>query len=110
MVAGFFEFIDLDSMVIAGSGNGMAEAGGIAGERLRSLIKRIERLEEERATIAADIREVYAEGKAAGFDVKIMRRVIRLRKMEKADRDEQETLLDLYLRAIGMGYGPGTAE
>ena len=88
----------------------MAEAGGIAGERLRSLIERIERLEEERATIAADIREVYAEGKAAGFDVKIMRRVIRLRKMEKADRDEQETLLDLYLRAIGMGYGPGTAE
>ena len=88
----------------------MAEAGGIAGERLRSLIERIERLEEERATIAADIREVYAEGKAAGFDVRIMRRVTRLRKMEKADRDEQETLLDLYLRAIGMGYGPGTAE
>ena len=88
----------------------MAEAGGIAGERLRSLIERIERLEEERMTIAADIREVYAEGKAAGFDVRIMRRVIRLRKMEKADRDEQETLLDLYLRAIGMDDGPGTAE
>ena len=88
----------------------MAEAGGIAGERLRSLIERIERLEEERAAIGADIREVYAEGKAAGFDVRIMRRVIRLRKMEKADRDEQETLLDLYLRAIGMGHGPGTAE
>ncbi len=88
-VAGFFEFIDLDSMVIAGSGN------GIAGERLRSLIKRIERLEEERAVIAADNREVYTEGKAAGFDVRIMNPVIRLRKMEKADRDEQETLLDL---------------
>ena len=88
----------------------MAEAGGIAGERLRSLIERIERLEEERATIAADIREIYAEGKAAGFDVRIMRRVIRLRKMEKAERDEQETLLDLYLRAIGMDDGPGTAE
>ena len=88
----------------------MAEAGGIAGERLRSLIERIERLEEERATIAADIREIYAEGKAAGFDVRIMRRVIRLRKMEKADRDEQETLLDLYLRAIGMDDGAGTAE
>ena len=82
MVAGFFEFIDLDSMVIAGSGKKMAEAGGIAGERLRSLIKRIEGLEEERATIAADIREVYTEGKAAGFDVRTMRRVIRLRKME----------------------------
>ena len=88
----------------------MAEAGGVAGERLRSLIERIERLEEERATIAADIREIYAEGKAAGFDVRIMRRVIRLRKMEKAESDEQETLLDLYLRAIGMDDGPGTAE
>ena len=88
----------------------MAEAGGVAGERLRSLIERIERLEEERATIAADIREIYAEGKAAGFDVRIMRRVIRLRKMEKSERDEQETLLDLYLRAIGMDDGPGTAE
>ena len=88
----------------------MAEAGGITGERLRSLIERIERLEEERATIAADIREIYAEGKAAGFDVRIMRRVIRLRKMEKAERDEQGTLLDLYLRAIGMDDGPGTAE
>ena len=74
---------------------------------MRSLI---ERLEEERATIAADIREACTEGKAAGFDVRIMRRVIRLRKMEKADRDEQETLLDLYLRAIGMGDGPGIAE
>ena len=80
----------------------MAEIGGIAGERLRSLIERIERLKEERAAIAGDIREVYAEGKAAGFDAKIMRQVIRLRKMEKADRDEQETLLDLYRRAIGM--------
>ena len=85
-------------------------AGGIAGERLRSLIERIERLEEERATIAADIREVYAEGKAAGFDVRIMRRVVRLRKMEKTERDEQETPLELYLRAIGMDDGPGTAE
>ena len=80
----------------------MAEVGGIAGDRLRSLVERIERLEEERGTIAADIREVYAEGKTAGFDVKIMRQVIRLRKMEKADRDEQESLLDLYRRAIGM--------
>ena len=80
----------------------MAEVGGIAGDRLRSLIERIERLEEERGMIAADIREVYAEGKAAGFEVKIMRQVIRLRKMEKADRDEQETLLELCRRAIGM--------
>ena len=80
----------------------MAQVGGIAGEHLRSLIERIEHLEEERSGIAGDIREVYSEGKAAGFDVKTMRQVIRLRKMEKADRDEQEALLDLYRHAIGM--------
>ena len=85
----------------------MAEVGGIAGDRLRSLIERIERLVEDRAAINNDIKEVYAEGKAAGFDVKIMRQLIRLRQMEDADRDEQETLLDLYRRAIGMDAGPG---
>ena len=85
----------------------MAEVGGIAGERLRSLIERIERLLEDRAAINNDIREVYAEGKAAGFEVKIMRQLIRLRKMEEADRDEQETLLELYRRAIGMDAGAG---
>ena len=61
----------------------MAEVGGIAGERLRSLIERIERLEDDRAAIAGDIREVYAEGKAAGFDAKIMRQVIRLRRWRR---------------------------
>lgn len=85
----------------------MAEVGGIAGERLRSLIERIERLLEDRAAVNNDISEVYAEGKAAGFDVKIMRQLIRLRQMEEADRDEQETLLDLYRRAIGMDTSPG---
>ena len=84
----------------------MVQVGGIAGERLRSLIERIERLLEERAAINSDIREVYAEGKAAGFDVKIMRQLIRLRQMEEADRDEQETLLELYRRAIGMALEP----
>ena len=86
---------------------GTAEVGGVAGDRLRSLIERIERLVEDRAAINNDIKEVYAEGKAAGFDVKIMRQLIRLRQMEDADRDEQETLLDLYRRAIGMDAGPG---
>ena len=84
----------------------MVQVGGIAGERLRSLIERIERLLEERAAINSDIREVYAEGKAAGFDVKIMRQLIRLKQMEEADRDEQETLLELYRRAIGMAPKP----
>ncbi len=80
----------------------MAEAGGIAADRLRSFIERIERLEEEKAALAADIREVYSEAKGTGFDTKIMRQVIRLRKMESNDRDEQEHLLDLYKRALGL--------
>lgn len=80
----------------------MADVGGIAGERLRSFIDRIERLEEEKAALAADIREVYSEAKGNGFDIKIMRQVIRLRKLDRDDLAEQETLLDLYKRALGM--------
>ncbi|MEM7223744.1 MAG: DUF2312 domain-containing protein [Pseudomonadota bacterium] len=80
----------------------MAEAGGIAAQRLKSFIERIERLEEEKAALAADVREVYSEAKGEGFDVKIMRQVIRLRKMEADDRQEQEHLLDLYKQALGM--------
>jgi uncharacterized protein (UPF0335 family) len=80
----------------------MAEVGGIAGERLRTFVERIERLEEEKAALAADIREVYAEAKGTGFDVKTMRQLIRLRKMDRSDRQEQEHLLDLYKRAIGL--------
>jgi uncharacterized protein (UPF0335 family) len=80
----------------------MPEVGGIAGERLRSLIERIERLEEEKRTLGADIKEVYAEAKGTGFDTKIMRQIIRLRRMDKDDVDEQETLLDIYKRALGM--------
>lgn len=83
-------------------GSTMAEVGGIAGERLRAFIERIERLEEEKAALAADVREVYAEAKATGFDVKTMRQLIRLRKMDRSDRQEQEHLLDLYKRAIGL--------
>lgn len=84
----------------------MATVGGIAGEHLRQYIERIERLEEEKANIAADIREVFAEAKSNGFDAKIMRQVLKLRKMETADREEQEELLDLYMRALGMADGP----
>ena len=78
----------------------MSDVGGIAAGQLRALVERIERLEEEKAALAADIREVYAEAKANGFDPKIMRQVIRLRKMETADRQEQEALLDLYMDAV----------
>ena len=80
----------------------MTEVGGIAGDQLRAFIERIERLEEEKAALAADVREVFAEAKGNGFDVKIMRQVLRLRKMDGDDRAEEEALLDIYKRAIGM--------
>jgi|TARA_B100000315_G_scaffold257085_1_gene304741 uncharacterized protein (UPF0335 family) len=80
----------------------MVDVGGIASERLRTIIERIERLEEEKAALAEDIREVYSEAKAAGFDAKILRQLIRLRKLDGADRREQEELLDLYKRALDM--------
>mgnify|MGYP000305907873 FL=1 len=80
----------------------MAEVGGIAAERLRQLIERIERLEDEKAALAADIREIYAEAKAVGFDAKVMRQVIKLRKMDTADQQEMEALIDTYKHALGM--------
>ena len=70
--------------------------------QLRSLIERIERLEEEKKAIAADIKEVYGEAKANGFDTKIMRKVVSLRKKDSAERQEEEAILDLYLSALGM--------
>ena len=72
-------------------------------DRLRLLIERIERLEEEKKGIADDIRDVYAEGKAVGYDVKIMRQVVRLRKMKPDDRNEMEMVLDTYKAALGLG-------
>ena len=80
----------------------MPEVGGIAGDRLKSFIERIERLEEEKRALAEDVKEIYSEAKGAGFDVKIIRQIVRIRKMDEDDRDEQEALLDTYLRAIGM--------
>jgi uncharacterized protein (UPF0335 family) len=88
------------------------EAAGMAGrdkgkstiqaERLKSFIERIERLEEERAALTGDIREVYAEAKSAGYDTKVMRQIVRLRKMDAADRQEQQALLDVYIQAVGL--------
>ncbi|MDE0149377.1 MAG: DUF2312 domain-containing protein [Rhodospirillaceae bacterium] len=77
-------------------------AGGVAGDILRAYVERIERLEEEKKALAADIREVYAEAKGNGYDPKIMRKLVALRRMDTADRREQEELLDVYRRAIGM--------
>jgi uncharacterized protein (UPF0335 family) len=84
--------------------------GAIAQDRLRSFIERIERLEEEKSVLMADIKEVYAEAKGTGFDTKTMRQVIRLRKMEDNDRQEAEFLLDTYLAALGMLDRPMAAE
>ena len=75
---------------------------GFAKEQLRSFVERVERLEEERAALTADIREIYSEAKGLGFDAKIMRQVVRMRKLDKADFQEQEAMLDLYLSALGM--------
>lgn len=76
--------------------------GGIDANRLRSIIERIERLEEEKAGITSDIRDIFAEAKSAGFDVKILRAMIKLRKMNAADRDEQEILLETYRKALDI--------
>lgn len=80
----------------------MTDVGGIAGEQLRSYIERIERLEEEKAGLGADIRDVYAEAKGNGFDPKIMRQIVRLRKMDPSDRQEMEALLDVYRAALAV--------
>lgn len=86
----------------------MPDAGGDpevlsqhANGKLKSLVERIERLEEDKAAVAADLKEVYAEAKGEGFDTKILRKVIRLRKQDTAKRQEEEALLDLYLTAVG---------
>lgn len=78
------------------------EVGGIDSTRLNSLIERIERLEEEKKGISSDIRDIYAEAKSVGFDVKIMKAIIKLRKMNQADRDEQEFLLETYRKALNV--------
>ncbi len=75
----------------------------ISAEQLRLFIERIERLEEEKKGIADDIKDVYAEAKAVGYDTKIMRQIVRLRKMKPDDRREMETILDTYKAALGLG-------
>lgn len=77
-------------------------AGGVAVDQLKSIIGRVEKLEEEKTAIGADIRDVFAEAKGNGFDVKAIRQIIKLRKMDAQEREEQETMLDTYMRALGM--------
>lgn len=76
--------------------------GNVSAEQLKSIIERIERLEEEKSAIAYDIRDIYYEAKGNGFDTKAIRQIIRLRKLDNNERDEQEYLLDVYKAALGM--------
>ncbi len=87
----------------------MADTGGVAAGQLRSFIERIERLEEEKKGLSDDIRDVFAEAKGNGFDTKVMRQVIRLRKKEPAERQEEEAILDLYMHALGMAPAPAAS-
>lgn len=87
----------------------MTDTGGVAADQLRAFIERIERLEEEKKVIADDIKDVYAKAKGNGFDVKILRKVVSLRKKQPHEREEEETVLDLYMHALGM-IGPGGGE
>jgi uncharacterized protein (UPF0335 family) len=80
----------------------MNDVAGVSGERLRSFVERIERLEEEKKALSDDIREVYSEAKGTGFDVKVIRHIVRLRKMDSSDRNEMEEVIDVYKRALGM--------
>ena len=81
----------------------MSDPAGVAADQLKSFVERIERLEDEKQTISDDIKDVYAEAKAVGYDAKIMRQIVRLRKMEPHDRQEMEAILDTYKAALGLG-------
>ncbi len=78
------------------------DVGSIAADRLRSFVERIERLEEEKAGIQDDIKDIYAEAKGTGFDTKVMRQIIRIRRMDKEDRQEMDSLMELYKAALGI--------
>lgn len=88
----------------------MSDAGATAREQLRSYVERIERLEEEKKSISDDIKDVYGEAKAMGYDTKVLRKVIAIRKQDQNDRMEQEAILDTYLHALGMAPAPDDSE
>ncbi|MCB9964432.1 MAG: DUF2312 domain-containing protein [Rhodospirillales bacterium] len=90
------------SASVAASQDAPHDVGGVAGARLKSFIERVERLEEEKTALAEDIKEIMAEAKSTGFDVKTIRKIIRLRKMDTEKRREEDELLELYKAAIGM--------
>ena len=88
----------------------MSDAGGVARDQLRAFVERIERLEEEKKSIADDIKDVYGEAKAMGYDTKVMRKVVAIRKQDQNERLEHEAILDTYLHALGMALDPQDAE
>ena len=90
------------SAAVAASNQETSDVGGVAGARLKSIIERVERLEEEKAAIAADIKDIFAEAKGTGFDVKTIRKLIRMRKMDHNKLAEEEALLETYRAAIGL--------
>lgn len=87
----------------------MAE-DSVAQDQLKAFVERIERMEEEKAAIAADIRDIYAEAKGNGFDVKVLRQVVKIRKQDHSERMEQEAILELYMQALGMALAPREDE
>lgn len=82
----------------------------VAQDQIKAFIERIERLEEEKAAIAGDIKEVYAEAKGNGFDTKVLRKIVAIRKQDQSERMEQEALLELYMTALGMAVAPSDSE
>lgn len=89
-------------MTEAHTSDGKPRPNGVAGDQIRSIVERVERLNEEKAAIAEDIREIYAEAKFNGYDPKILRKVVAIRKQDKAEREAMEELVDTYLHALGM--------
>ena len=85
-------------------------ADSVAQDQIKAFVERIERLEEEKRAIADDIKEVYAEAKGNGFDTKVLRQVIRIRRQDRTERLEQEAILELYLAALGMSVAPTEDE
>lgn len=98
---------------IGHNSGGGTDAHGVARDQLRAFVERIERLEEEKSTIANDIKDVYGEAKGMGFDTKILKKVVALRKKDEQERMEEEAILDTYLHALGMlaeGRLPGMSK
>lgn len=91
---------------MTGPGHNSSDGGAVARDQLRGLVERIERLEEEKKVIADDIKDVYGEAKANGYDVKVLRKVVAIRKQDQNERLEQEAVLDTYLHALGMAPEP----